>query len=403
MPYRILGILICALMLLSMSCKKTESGGSDSSYSSVLEKTQSVEVVNPQRRSINADILITGTAMPNQTVELHAMESGYLSKMNVDIGDRVRKGVTIASLSNPKVAQRVSDARAAVTIAEAESKVLQSDLISADSDRNIKKDQYNRLNSIFQKTPQLTNVLEVEKLKGKAQIAEADYNSKKAMIAAQEQRIVALKAQLSNADVLNSMLQIRAPFSGVITKRWLDQGAMVQSGIDNTNSMPLVELQDLNPIRLMLQVSESDADGLNIGMDAKVTFPEMAGESIIAQVSRSSGVLDPASKTMQVEIDIDNENGNIISGMYAKVYINMGSQEEVLSVPQTALVIYQDEPHIWIVKDGIVRRLHIRKGLSGKDHFEILSAEVNAESQVIVKGKGLVKEGQIVQAKLLQQ
>ncbi len=402
MSYRILGIITGGLLLLTMSCKKSETSNSTSSETSVSEKIQSVEVVHPQNRSFNADILITGTAMPNQTVQLHAMESGYLTRMNVDIGDKVRKGAIIASLSNPKVAQRVSDARAAVTISQAEVEVLQSDLIAMDSDRKLKQDLYRRYNDVFQTTPQLTNVLEVEKAKGAAQIAEANYNSKKSMIAAQEQRVAALKEQLTNAEVLNAMLHVRAPFSGVITKRLLDQGAMVQSGIDNTNSMPLVELQDLNPIRLMIPVSESDADGVKIGMDAQVTFPEMAGESITGKVSRTSGVLDAASKTMQVEIDINNDKGNIISGMYAKVFINMGSQEEVLSVPQTALVTYQDEPHLWVVDDGIVHRIHIRKGLSGKDYFEILGTQIKATSQVIVQGKGLVKEGQKVEAKLIQ-
>jgi multidrug efflux pump subunit AcrA (membrane-fusion protein) len=99
---------------------------------------------------------------------------------------------------------------------------------------------------------------------------------------------------------------------------------------------------------------------------------------------------------MQAEIDIPNPNGHIISGMYAKAKMQINSRENVLSLPLTAITLYQDLPHAMTVKDDIVVMIPLRKGLSGRDYFEILNSEITAETMVIVQGKGLVKDGDVV-------
>jgi len=298
--------------------------------------------------------LITGTAEPNREVKLHAMESGYVEAVYKDIGDAVQKGEVIALLGNPELYRQLQQ-----LTAEAEGK----------------KSIYQRLQSTYDKTPAITPLQILED-------AKAEYLSLKSKLDAVNDRI--------------SFLQVKAPFSGIITQRFVDEGALVQSGLTEDNPQQIVEIQEVNPIRLSIPLPERDAGAIGKGMDAVITFPELPSESFTAKVSRTANSLDRDSKTMQVEIDIPNADGKIKPGMYAKALMQISSRDSVLSLPVTAQVMFQNQPFILVVVDGKVDRVPLRKGLFNKDYFEVLNAEVSPQAQVIVQGKGLVKPGQIV-------
>ena len=318
-------------------------------------KIQKVEVVNPEQRSFKAEVLITGTTYPNQIVTLYAMEGGMLMQMRKDIGDKVKQGETIAVLENPE---------------------LQQQQLKWKAETKAKKANYQRLNSVYEKTPALTNIQMVEN-------AEVEYLSAKANLDAINNRI--------------GFLSIEAPFSGIITKRFVDKGAMIQSGLNQSNPQALFVIQEINPIRLIIPVPESDAMGIQKGMEVEVTLPELSGKSFMAKVSRTSNALDPMSRTMQVEIDLKNGDGKIISGMYAKALLQINNRENILSLPMMAKISHKNEDYVFAVVDGKVERIPVKIGLSNQDYFEILNNEINAETQVIVQGKGLVKPEQIVE------
>lgn len=205
--------LICGI-LAACNNQKNKTGEESTKESA---KTQTVEVVNPKNRSFTAEVLITGTAQPNQIVTLYGMESGVLTEIQKEIGDKVVKGETIAILENPELVQQQIRLKAE----------LQS-----------RKSIYERLNSVYEKTPALTNIQTVEN-------TEADYLVAK-----------------SNLDAVNnrlSFLTIKAPFSGTITKRFVDKGSLLQSGLNQNKPQALVEIQETNPIRLTVPVPESDA------------------------------------------------------------------------------------------------------------------------------------------------
>ena len=318
-------------------------------------KIQKVEVVKPAQRSFKSEVLITGTALPNQIVTLYAMESGMLMQMRKDIGDSVTQGETIAVLENPELLQQQ---------------------IKWEAETKATKANYERLNSVYKKTPALTNIRMVEN-------AEVKYLSANANLDAVNNRI--------------EFLNIKAPFSGIITKRFIDKGALVQSGLSEDNPQALFEIQDVNPIRVTIPVPESDVVGIKKGMAVDIILPELSGTTFSAQVSRISNALDPVSKTMQVEIDLENSNGKIISGMYAKALLQISSRDNILSLPMISKISHKNEDYVLAVKDGKVKRMQIKIGLSNQHYFEILNDEITSDTQVIVQGKGLVKPGQIVE------
>jgi len=239
-----------------------------------------------------------------------------------------------------------------------------------------KKSIYERLKGIAEKTPALTSLDQVE-------TAEADFES-------------ALAEYKATADRLG-FLKVKSPFNGVVTKRHIDKGALVQSGLTEDNAMPIVEVMELEVIRLGVPLPESDVSAVEVGTEASVVFPELAGETFTVKVSRISRALNSKSKTMEIEIDIPNRNMDIKPGMYAKVNMQISSRDKVLSVPNTALVVYQDDFFVYTVKEGIVNRLSIRRGLQNKDFFEILDAEITSDTQIIIRGKNLVEPGMKVE------
>ena len=350
--------VFAVLLSVLISCNNQEK---ETEKTAANDKIQKVEVVKPQNRSFTAEVLITGTTRPNQIVTLYAMESGMLMQMRKDIGDKVKQGETIADLKNPE---------------------LQQQQIKWQVEVKVKKTNYQRLNSVYEKTPALTNIQMVEN-------AEAEYLSAKANLDAVNNRI--------------GFLSIKAPFSGIITKRFVDKGAMIQSGLSQTNPQALFELQEINPIRLSIPVPGSDAVSIQNGMDVEVTLPELSGKSFMTKVSRTANALDPMSKTMQVEIDLENPDGRILSGMYAKALLQINSRENILSLPMIAKVSHKNEAYILAVVEGKVKRIAVKIGLSNQDYFEVLNDEITSETQVIVQGKGLVKPEQIVEPILKQE
>ncbi|MFT7614691.1 MAG: RND family efflux transporter MFP subunit [Parvicellaceae bacterium] len=350
-------ISVVAVSLGLISCDAKDELTNASAGSQQIEESgfiQSVEVVKLEQRSFVAELLISGTAKPNQQVIVYAMESGYVKSIKKEIGDQVKKGELIAVLSNPEVARLY------------EQKKVQMD---------VNKSTYERLKSTYDKTPSITPKQILEE-------AEANYLKLKAEVGAVSDRL--------------GFLSIRAPFAGVITKKLVDNGALVQSGLTENNPQGIVEIQETSIIRLTMPLPESDVASVKPGMNTTVLFPELPGESFNAVVSRTAGALDPASKTMQVEIDLDNAEGLIKPGMYARIKMQVSSQKGVLSLPVTAQWIYQNQPFILVVNNNIVERIPLRKGLANKDYFEVLNGELAAESLIITQGKGLVRPGQEV-------
>jgi len=347
-------ILIPLIMLLT-SC-----GGNKKEEQQTETENRNVPTVlvsNPQTHQFNASLQISGTAKPNQSVKLFAMTNGMLREVNVDIGDFVKQGQTLATLDNPDLIQQKA---------------------KAEADYNGKKSIYDRLKSVYDKTPQLTTIAEVEKAQSEFESAKATLN--------------ALTAQVG-------FLNIQAPFAGVIVNRYFDKGATIQSGLNNSNAMPLFELQDLQPIRLTIDVSETDAVLIDKTTTAEITFPELPNGKYTATVSRIAYGLDEATKTMTVQIDLPNTDLKIRSGMYAKVEIQRSGHKDALSVPNEAIGNVKGQSFIYLVENGTVRKVEVKTGIRDEKFTELLSGEIKPTDKIVVQGKEFCSDGATVQTK----
>ncbi len=396
---RICFVLILAtlsIFLTACNSKRTSDLSGSGNVGQESEKIQNVGIVHPTYENFSAELSIIGTAMPYQKVQLHAMESGFMKSIHVDIGDNVKRGAVIARLENPDLKGQYDQSQAEVHKAEAMLLQSKAELKKWTSVKASKKSIYDRLNNTYQKAPNLVLVSDVENAKAAYEEANAGEISAKANVTVGQSQIEATRALASALTERVKMLTITAPFSGVIVKRNFDIGAAVQSALSQSDAMSVVELQETRRIRLTVHVPESDVSHIVKGTSAQVTFPELHLANIQANINRTSRALDSQSKTMQAEIDLDNAEGSIKPGMYARVMINPQNHNEVLSLPQKTKIMIDDISHILVVEDGIVKEKVIRSGLEGRLFFEILNPEITLATQVIVQGKSLVKEGQQV-------
>ena len=345
---------ITLLAFLLLSCSDSENQQSEKTIQT--EKNTNVKVVNPQQRSFTSTLQIIGNALPNKQVNIHAMEGGFLSELKKDIGDKVQKGDILAVLNNPELTRELEINKVAKHVAEA---------------------NYLRFKKVIAKTPELTTLQEFEKIEATYLMANAKY-----------------KATINR----DSLLSIRAPFSGMITTRNVELGALIQSGINNANAAALFEIMDMEIIRLTIALPETEVDNISKGMQAEISFKELPGQQFSAQVSRMANAIDNRNKTMQVQLDIPNRNGKIKAGMYANVAIQLQSAGDKISLPNEVLIAIKSEFFILQVKDVIVKRTLIKKGLSNTHFFEVLSNQINEKSKVIVEGKAMVKDGMKVKA-----
>lgn len=347
-------LILIPIIMLFASC------GNNNEEPQTKTETRNIPTVlvsNPQTHQFNASLQISGTAKPNQQVKLFAMTNGMLREVNVDIGDFVKQGQILATLDNPEIIQQKA---------------------KAEADLNGKKSIYERLKSVFDKTPQLTTIAEVEK-------AQSEYESAKATLNA-------LSAQVS-------FLQIQAPFAGVVVNRYFDKGATIQSGLNNSNAMPLFEIQDLQPIRLQIDIPETDAVLIDKNSKAEITFPELPDGKYTATVSRIAYGLDETTKTMKVEIDLPNTDLKIRPGMYAKVQIQRSGHKDALSVPNEAIGNVKGQSFVYVVNDGIVKKVEVKTGIRDEKFTELLNAEIKATDKIVIQGKEFCSDGAVVNVK----
>ncbi len=396
--YKLIIVFLIALIIISFFLLK--GCGDDDREITIKTESRNIPVVSvafPQQHAFNASLQLTGTAKPNQSVKLFAMTNGYLKQLRADIGSFVKEGQVLAVLENPDLYREKERLQAELNEKSAMYFRLKNnrEQTMVGADIKGKKALYDRLQSIYEKTPQLTSIADVER-------AEADY--KRALAQATDELDIhgaayqSASARLKNINTQINYLLIKAPFSGVITNRFADKGALIQNGLNSNSALPLFELQDLQPIRVQVDVPETDAVLINSGTKAEITFPELPNSSYTATVSRVAYSVDD-SKTMKVEVDLPNRDLKIRPGMYAKVNIQRSGHKEALSVSNEALGNIKGQSFIYVVQNGKAKKVNVKTGIRDAGFTELLDAAIKATDTIVVQGKELISDGAAVQTK----
>jgi RND family efflux transporter MFP subunit len=333
-------------------------------------EVHTVAVARTERTRLSNSMTLQGEFYPFQDVMIHAKVSGYVNPIRVDIGDRVKAGELLATLEVPELKDQLEGADASARRAEAEHAIAHLN--------------YQRLVDVNKSQPNL--------------VAQQDLDDANAKDSATEAAQATANAEADRFKTLSDYTRVLAPFDGVITKRFVDNGTLVEAGT-SSNTGPVVELAQSDMLRLRFPVPEAETPLVHVGGDVGVAVDALH-RVFTGKIARDSWDIDRSTRTMIVEVEVPNPEGAFKAGMYASVTLSVRDAEGVLAVPLQALSA-GDAPTVLVVgKDDRIEERGVVVGMRTASLAEIRSGLSEGDLVVIGDRSGL-DPGAVVSPKLV--
>jgi multidrug efflux pump subunit AcrA (membrane-fusion protein) len=262
-----------------------------------------------------APVVVPATIQALFVTDLYAKDSGYVSQVNNDIGDHVKKGEVLAVLEDPELQAQFDKAQAAVQQAKSALEVAKRQLVGAQADLALQQVTLRRQKELFAGKAATAQTL--DEAQAKEGVSSANLETSKAKITLAEADLEAAKAEAERLEALLQYDKITAPFDGVVTRRLVNPGDLVQAAT-STRTAALFTVQEVDTVRVFADVPEASAAGVRPGVATEVKLYGIAGVTLRGTVTRIAAALDPATRTMQVEIDLPNPDEKLLPGMYAQ-------------------------------------------------------------------------------------
>ncbi len=322
-----------------------------------------VATVHPQLEKADEDLILPATLQPFQESPIYARTNGYLLRWYKDIGSPVKKGELLAQIDTPEVDQELSQAKAARQQIVAQ---MQLAKVSADRWANLRKSD-----SVSQQ---------------EADQQASGYQQAQANLAASD-------ANVRRLEQLESFKNVYAPFSGVLTRRNVDPGALINAGAGGREMFDLAQTETL---RVFVSVPQSYAAAIHVGSPAWVTLEELPGQKFEGKVAHTADAIDPTTRTLLTEVDVPNQNGKLLPGSYGQVHFAQTTKVERVIVPVNAMLFRSEGPRLAVVgKDNKVQLRPIAIGKDFGSTLEILQG-VTKDDAVIVNPADSIEDGQQV-------
>lgn len=316
----------------------------------------SVQVLKPQRRDIARTLTLPANISPWYQATLYGKVSGYLKWIGVDKGDRVKKGQLLAVIDAPEIEDQYRQAEA---------------------DYEIKKVTYERYLSVWKDNPDMIAKQDVDVAKAAAE---------------------ASKHQRDSRFTLLQYTKVYAPFSGTITARFADPGALIQAATGSaTQAMPLLTIMDIDTLRIYVSVPQESALLAKPGVPVVLTARELPGKQFDSAITRTTEALDPATRTLLVEIDLPNKEHLLQPGMFISAMLYLEQHQNALAIPPAAIVPGEkpEDKSVWIIDQGTAHRVKVKTGIDDGVWLELLEG-LTGNEDVVVVGKSGLTEGQVV-------
>jgi len=352
-----------------------------------------------KRAAIGNSFSVAGEFIPYQEIEMHAKVSGYVRKINVDIGDRVKTGQVLAVLEVPELMAQLQGTNAGVRRSQQEIERAQNEVARDQAQYAALHANAIRLEQADKARPGLIAQQELDDAQAKDRAAAAQVESAKAALSSARQQLEMSQANNTQVSAMSDYTRIVAPFDGVVTWRYADTGALVQAGTSNSNSAPVVKLAQVNVLRLRIPVPESLAASVRVCQPADVSV-QATGEHFTGHVTRFTDALDRTTRSMQVEIDVPNQTYKLQPGVYANVVLQTQASPNALTIPIQAVQHHDGKASVLVVdQQNRVQPREIQTGLEDPTRVEVLSGLSEGE-RVIVGNFGSFQPGQVVEPKV---
>jgi RND family efflux transporter MFP subunit len=366
-----------------------------------------VAVVNPPvavaratSEPMTREVVLTGEFRPYQSVELHAKVAGYLKQINVDVGDQVKAGQLLGTIEIPEINDDLAHAEAEGRRSAAEIDRAKSELARAEASKSLVDLSYKRLVDVNKAEPGLVAEQEIDEALARKRTADAQVAAAQATLASATQQAEVTKATVQKSQTMVDYARIVAPFSGMITKRFADPGAMIQAGTaSQSQAMPLVRLAQIDRLRTVIPVPESIVPQVRVGAQVQIRVNSL-NKTFTATVSRYTGDVLTTTRTMDAEIDVANPGLQLRPGMYADVILTLEKRDNAVTVPVQALIAKPDKQMVLVISPrGIVEERKVAVGIQTTARVEVRTGLEQGE-MVVVGNRTELKPGQKVEPKL---
>jgi RND family efflux transporter MFP subunit len=375
---------------LLIACRQT---------TAAVVEAPTVPVATARPANLSNELVLTAEFTPYQDIDVMAKVAGYVKNIRVDIGDHVREGELLATLEVPELQDEKAKASAGLAVAQANIITAQSAVQRAEAGANIAHLSFQRIQDVSVRQPGLVPKQEVDVAQARDLEAAAQLASAHSALQSAEQTKLQADSERSRADAMLQYATIRAPFSGVITKRYASTGSMIQAGISSqTQAMPVVRLAQNNLLRLMLPVPVSAVADVHNGDPISVNVTTL-NRTFQGKITRFTDSLNTSTRTMDTEVDVPNQDGRLVPGMYAEVHLHLATHSNALSVPVDAVDgLGTTVQHVYIVRNGELHLAKVAVGLQTATRVEILSGVVTGDQIVVGRHTGL-SDGERVTAR----
>jgi len=332
-----------------------------------------VEVVHPRRVTVAQRLETNATLEAFEEADLFAKVSGYLSDVRVDIGDHVKAGEVLAVIDVPEMEQELAEAKA-------QFKSKQSSLESAGRQLDHYKANVKLQNALLERREELGTAghffsdRALDEVRANAEIAKADLAVAEANRTLAANQVDVAAATVEKIKTLLAYTQIVAPFDGVVARRRVNRGDLVQAATatrTTASAGSLFTVQRIDTIRVFCDVPENDVPHLRIGDPAVVRPSGFEGKPFVGTVTRFSLRLDPETRNMRTEVDLPNPEERLYPGTYAKVSLEMNRHPDALTVPAAAVGSDGDGNFVYAITDNRITRLAVKTGLTDNGRIEV--------------------------------
>jgi RND family efflux transporter MFP subunit len=329
------------------------------------ETVPTVAVVYPQSEKPDEDLILPGSLLAYVEAPIYARTNGYLLRWYKDIGSQVTKGELLAKIDTPEVDQELNQARAT-----RQQTLAQMDIAKITTDR-------------------WANLLKTDSVSAQeADQYASGYKQSQANLAAAD-------ANVRRLEQLEGFKDVYAPFTGVLTRRNVDPGALINAG-SGTAGTELFRMARIDPLRVYTSVPQAYAPFIKVGAKTAVTLQEFPGQKFFGKVVRTAEAIDPATRTLLTEVDVPNKDGRLLPGSFGEVHFSVGSGVNKVTVPVNAMLFRAEGPRLAVVgPDGKVQLRPINIGRDYGTTLEILGG-VSPTDQIVINPSDSLEEGQQV-------
>jgi len=362
-----------------------------------------VAVALAELTPISNTVTLSGEFRPFQEVDVHAKVAGYIRKIYVDVGDHVKTGQTLAILEVPELDAQLQGADATIRRSKDAVRRAKSDLDRAQSLHQATHLDYARLKQASEARPGLIAEQELDNAMAKDKEGEAQISADEAALSEAQNQLDVAFAEQKQLSAMSDYARIVAPFDGVITKRNVDTGTLVQAGTSsNTQALPVVSVAQTDLFRLTLPVPESAVPMVRLGTTVAVHVQAL-NRDFEGKVARFADAVNQETRTMHTEVDVHNTDGSIVEGMYAEVELTLAKKVNALGVPIQAVNRNGTQNTVLVVnsQDRIEER-DVRLGMEGGNYVEVISG-LNQKDRVVIGARSDFQPGDRVIPKLIVQ